>query len=240
MRASERFKREIVDTAAMLRHARNPMEAVYYGHMDRLADKWHHYLDIYDRHLGRFRNHPVHLLEIGIYCGGSLQIWRTYLGDQAVIHGIDIMPRCASFAEDRIIPHIGDEADVAFLSRVAQQMGRIDIVIDDASHLCANQISNFETLYPLVDANGVYMCEDTHTSYWNEFQGGLRDPRSFIEYSKRLIDKLHAWYIDDDPSAQDEGFARVTQAISFYDSIVVFEKRPKDPPIRCKVGWRQF
>ena len=223
----------------MLRNAANPMESLYYGHMDRLADKWHHYLDIYDRHLSRFRGRPVHVLELGIFCGGSLQIWKKYFGDQAVIHGIDIEPRCAGFAEDRVIPHIGDEADTAFLKRVAQQMGRIDIVIDDASHLNPNQISNFETLYPLVHDNGVYLCEDTHTSYWSEYHGGLRTPGSFIEYGKRLVDKLHAWYIDD-KSAQDETFARMTQSISFYNSIVVFEKRKKDTPFRCKVGWRQF
>ena len=240
MRNRDEFKRPYVDAAAMLKSASNPMEVAYYGHSDRLANKWHHYLEIYDRHLARFRDRPVNMLELGIFCGGSLQIWKKYFGNEAVISGIDIEPRCANFAEDRIVTYVGDEADTGFLQRVARQLGRIDIVIDDASHLNPNQIHNFETLYPLVDENGVYVCEDTHTSYWSDYHGGLRAPGSFIEYAKRLVDRLHAWYVDGDTESKDETFARMTHAIHFYDSMVIFEKRRKDLPFQNKIGWRQF
>jgi hypothetical protein len=91
-------------------------------------------------------------------------------------------------------------------------------------------------LYPLIDANGVYICEDTRTSYWSHYGAGYRKPDSFIEYAKGLVDRLHAWYIEDEAIARDETFARMTLGIFFYDSMVVFEKRTKSVPFQCSVG----
>src|SRR5438067_13766465 len=39
--------------------------------------KWLHYFDIYDRHFSRFRGEAVHVLEIGVYSGGSLEMSRA-------------------------------------------------------------------------------------------------------------------------------------------------------------------
>jgi hypothetical protein len=121
---------------------------------------------------------------------------------------------------------------------VVDQMGGVDVVIDDASHRGSDQITSFEVLYPLVDVNGVYICEDTRASYWRQYGGGYRKPGSFIEYAKGLVDPLHAWYIEDKATARDETFARMTLGIFFYDSIVVFEKRAKSMPFQCSVGRR--
>jgi len=225
-----------IDRDEMLARAANPLEAIYYRHEGRVAHKWHHYLELYDRHLGRFRGRPVRILELGIWHGGSLQIWKSYFGEHAIIHGIDIDPGCERFTEAQIVPHAGSQADGDLLRRLVEQMGGVDVVIDDASHIGIDQIASFETLYPLVDANGVYICEDTRAAYWSRYQGGYRKAGTFIEYSKSLVDQLHAWYIEDDTADRDEAFARMTLGISFYDSMVVFEKRPKDVPFQCTVG----
>ena len=42
--------------------------------------KWLHYFDIYERHLHRFRNRKPVMLEIGVFDGGSLRMWRDYFG----------------------------------------------------------------------------------------------------------------------------------------------------------------
>jgi len=222
--------------AEMLARATNPMEATYYRHDGHDALKWHHYLEAYDRHLGRFRGQAVHVLEIGIYRGGSLQIWKSYFGERAIVHGIDIDPNCARVAEERVVPHIGDQADVDFLRRVIREMGRVDVLIDDGGHHSALQIATFEALYPLVDPNGVYVCEDTRASYWNQYGGGYRKPGTFIEYAKALVESLHVWYVEEDGIARDETFARMTLGIFFYDSMVVVEKRPRGAPVQYRVG----
>ena len=55
-----------------------------------VVNKWHHYIPIYERYFGRFRGQSVRFLEIGVSMGGSLQMWRKYLGDDAILFGIDI------------------------------------------------------------------------------------------------------------------------------------------------------
>jgi hypothetical protein len=236
LRALRRVHINELERDEMLARASNPFEALYYGHRGRVACKWHHYLEPYDRHLGRFRGRPVRVLELGILQGGSLQLWKSYFGEHAIIHGIDIDPACAKFSEARVVPHIGSQADTGFLKRVVEQMGGVDVIIDDASHKGCDQIASFELLYPLLDPNGVYICEDTRSAYWSQYDGGYRKPGTFIEYAKGLIDRLHAWYIEDEEIARDESFARMTLGIFFYDSLVVLEKRAKSVPFQYTIG----
>lgn len=64
--------------------------------------KWRHYFEVYDRHLGRFRDRPVRVLEIGIYSGGSLQMWRNYFGPGCEIYGIDIESACKAYENESV------------------------------------------------------------------------------------------------------------------------------------------
>ena len=124
----------------------------------------------------------------------------------------------------------------SLLGKVLDEIGGIDVVVDDGSHIWTHQIATFEFLYPRLSATGTYICEDVHTSYWPEFSGDHAGP-SFIEYCKKLLDDLHATYrLDDD--APDETFARITNSISFYDSMVVLERRNKPAPRHVTVGHR--
>jgi hypothetical protein len=69
---------------------------------------------------------------------------------------------------------------------------------------------------------GVYMVEDLHTAYWDEFEGGLRKPSTFIELSKNLVDELNADHSRGVLPATE--FTKSTLSMHFYDSIVVFER----------------
>ena len=42
------------------------------------------------------------MVEIGVSSGGSLEMWRTHLGAEAHIHGIDIEEACRVYEADRI------------------------------------------------------------------------------------------------------------------------------------------
>jgi len=135
--------------------------------------KWKHYFEIYDRHFSKYRGTDVHVVEFGVFHGGSLQMWKNYFGPQAKIYGIDINPHCKQLEEDRIEILIGDQEDRKFLQSVAEAIPRIDILIDDGGHTMKQQINTFEELFPRIEKNGVYLCEDLHTSYWREYGGGL-------------------------------------------------------------------
>ncbi len=131
-----------------------------------LIHKWRHYFEIYDRHFSKYRGTDVNVLEIGVYHGGSLQMWKNYFGTDARIYGIDINPDCARFEEDQIQIIIGDQADRDFLGKVAADLPQVDVLIDDGGHTMVQQQNTFEVMFPLVAPDGVYLCEDLHTSYW--------------------------------------------------------------------------
>jgi 23S rRNA U2552 (ribose-2'-O)-methylase RlmE/FtsJ len=152
----------------------NDLEQYFYDNTGRLIHKWRHYFEIYDRHFARFRGTAVTLVEIGVFHGGSLQMWKHYFGPAATIVGVDIDPACKSMEEEQIKILIGDQADRNFLRTLAQTLPRIDIVLDDGGHFMQQQITTFEELFPRIDPNGVYLCEDLHTSYWKRYGGGYR------------------------------------------------------------------
>jgi hypothetical protein len=188
----------------------------------RLIHKWKHYFPIYERHFREFVYKPVTFIEIGCGRGGSLQMWKRYLGPHARIVGIDILPECKGFEEDQIEIRIGAQQDLQFLENVIAEFGAPDIVLDDGSHVMSHVIASFQFLYPRVAKNGVYMVEDLHTAYWEEYEGGLRKPTTFIELSKNLLDELNA---DHSRGALvPTEFTQTTLSMHFYDSVVVFEK----------------
>jgi len=218
----------------------NPLRDYFATNPGRLIDKWEHYFDTYHRHLQRFRGKPVTLVEIGVFHGGSLQMWKHYLGPQARIVGVDINPRALSLAEPGIEVVIGDQADARFLADLGTRMGRIDVLIDDGGHTMAQQIRTVQGLYEAVADDGVVLVEDAHTSYWKEYGGGFRNPYSFIEFSKQLVDQLNAWHSRDPNSFAPNAFTQNTRSIHFYDSVVIFEKGAHPQPRPCQSGTPSF
>jgi hypothetical protein len=198
--------------------------------------KWMHYFEIYDQHLARFRDTDVHLVEIGVYHGGSLRMWKNYFGERATLTGVDINPDCRQLEEDQIGIIIGDQSDRNFLHALTSTLPRIDVLIDDGSHTRDGQVATFEVLYPHISPHGLYICEDLHSSYWIDYGGGARKKGTFIEYSKNLIDQIHAWHSEDAGRLSVSEFTRTTYALHFYDSMLVIEKRPIVKPFHRMTG----
>ena len=211
----------------------SPIEHIFYGQSHNICQKWRHYFSIYETHFSRYRGQRLRFLEIGVSHGGSLDMWKQYFGPRASIIGVDNDPACRRFHGDQVEIIIGDQGDPAFLASLAKQVGEIDAILDDGGHRMDQQILSFEHLYPLVKDSGVYMCEDVHTSYDSSHGGGLGKPDTFIEYMKSRIDDLHGWY-GGTPALTS--VARTTRSISFYDSIVVLEKKRFDGPCYVEVG----
>jgi hypothetical protein len=210
------------------------LHRIYYANTGAQVCKWRGYLDVYDRHLRRFRGTKVRLLEIGVSRGGSLQVWRNYLGNDAVIFGIDVNPACAGLGGGFAEVRIGSQTDAAFLRSVVGEMGGLDVVIDDGSHIASHQRTSFETLFPLIEQSGVYICEDAHSAYWRgPYEGGYRRRTSFIELCKDIVDDLHA---DFHGRAERLPHAhRTISGVHFYNSIIVIEKHPQSRPMYVAV-----
>jgi hypothetical protein len=205
----------------------NPLWEYFLHNRGHLIHKWHHYFDIYHNHFRRYRGQPVTLLEIGVFHGGSLQMWKKYFGSKAKIYGVDIDPRCKELEEDQIEIFIGDQADREFLRELKDKIGVVDIVIDDGGHTMLQQMTAFEELFPVVGETGIYLVEDLHTSYWEEYGGGYKANGSFIEYAKGLIDNINAWH-SRDPKLVPDDLTKSITGIHFYDSVLVVEKYPNN------------
>lgn len=211
----------------------NDLERFFFLEKHNIMTKWLHYFEIYDRHFQKFRNKPVTVLEIGVFGGASMQMWKEYFGPQARIIGIDIDPDCKAYEDEQIEIFIGSQEDRDFLRRVKEEVGSVDILIDDGGHTMIQQIITFEEMYDWIDKNGVYLCEDLHTSYWKRYGGGFRNKDTFIEYSKNFIDKINAWH-SQTAELNIDSFTKSTHSLHYYDSILAIEKREVDPPLSVK------
>jgi hypothetical protein len=193
----------------------------FLSHVGPIAHKWTHYFPVYEAHLAKYRNRPMLMWEIGVGEGGSLQLWKGYLGPLAQIIGLDLLDK-TECEEEQIAIRTGHQADPVFLQSVLDEFGAPDVVIDDGSHMMDDVGATFAYLYPRISPVGVYIVEDLHTAYWSEFGGGLGEPGSFIEMAKGLIDELNADHARGALAAT--AFTASTLSMHFYDSMVVFER----------------
>jgi len=214
----------------------NDLEKYFNNNKKNLIHKWDHYFEIYDKHFSPFRNKRPVILEIGIAQGGSLQMWREYFGKKATIIGVDINPECKKFEEDGIAVYIGSQENREFLRALKKMIPKVDILIDDGGHTMNQQITTFEELYSHIDNNGVYLCEDLHTSYWKDYGGGYKEKGTFIEYSKDFIDYINAWHSQQKDLLDISEFTKTTFSLHFYDSVLVIEKRKRNKPCHHMTG----
>ncbi len=213
----------------------NDLERYFRQNDKRLIMKWPHYFEAYERHFGRYRNEEIVILEIGVAHGGSLQMWRSYFGPKAKIYGVDIDPRCKELEEDNIEIFIGSQSDRKFLRELKSKLPKVDILIDDGGHSMQQQIVTFEELFDIVKTDGVYLCEDLHTSYWLTYGGGYKRRGTYIEYSKKFVDWLNAWHSEQKNLFVNE-FTRTVNSIHYYDSMIFVEKRLREKPFAEKTG----
>lgn len=206
---------------------------LFLNNKDRPIHKWIHYFPIYERFFAQFVNKSIIFIEIGVYRGGSMRMWRKYFGPYATIIGIDIEPACSQFADKMTYIEIGDQKDQAFLERVLEKYGEPDIVLDDGSHTQEDIWGAFQYLYPHIRNNGIYFVEDLHTCYWPSYGGGLGKSDTFIEKSKDFIDLLNSYHFCNDAHITE--FARTTHSICYFDSICVFEKMTHSRPYALEI-----
>ncbi len=216
----------------------NPLFAFFGTHRaGKVIDKWVHYFPIYHRHLAPFRGRPISMLEIGVYRGGSMQMWRDYFGSEATLVGVDVDHTATLFGSDADTIEIGDQSDPDFLRHINDEYGPFDIIVDDGGHFMQQQIISIETLFPLLSDGGVYIVEDTHTSYWADWDGGDQRPGTFIEWSKNRLDHLHSYHRDVE---LDPVWARQLTGLHAYDSVVVFDKGTHLAPFAEQTGNAEF
>jgi len=198
--------------------------------------KWRHYFEPYQRHLAKFVGKASALVEIGVYSGGSLSMWRSYLGPDCHVHGIDIEPACKVYETDGISIEIGDQGDRAFWAQFRERVPHVDIVIDDGGHSPEQQILTLEERLPHLRPGGVLMIEDIHGN-----------SNRFTQYALGLVDELNesAEETPDIYGYVATAYQRAIHSIHFYPYLLVIEKHASAGPSRFEAPkhgseWQPF
>jgi len=183
--------------------------------------KWEHYFEIYHRHLAKFVGRKVDVLEIGIYSGGSVEMWRSYFGENSHIYGIDIENACKAYENDHVSVFIGDQADRIFWSIFKKSVKGVDILIDDGGHKPEQQQITLEEMLPHLRPGGVYLCEDIHGTFnrFSAFATGLVNELNSMNVMPGTLDQISVTQ-----------FQSAIHSIHFYPYLVVIEKHLVSPP----------
>lgn len=122
----------------------------------------HDYLRKYEFFLKQFRNYEFTFLELGVLNGASLRTWEEYFPFVKII-GVDINEKALEYKTDRIDVVIGDLQDREFIKSLTRHLP--SVIVDDASHFWDDQLRALFILYPAMPVGGVYIMEDTHSSF---------------------------------------------------------------------------
>lgn len=203
------------------------------------TDKYgaHFYTPHYQLHLSRFRLKRINFLELGVggYSnplggGHSLRMWKSYF-PFAKIASIDIYDK--SFHEqNRIKIYKGSQTDEKILNKIDSEAGPFDIIIDDGSHVNEHVIKTFEILFPKLRKGGIYVIEDTQTSYWESYGGtsnNFNKEGTIYHFFKSLIDGLNyqEFMIDD---YQKTYYDNTIISMHFYHNMIFIYKGDNNEP----------
>jgi len=246
---------------------KNNLKKIFLNHKGKISDKWELYINEWDKIFSTYHDKDVNLFEIGVHNGGSLEIWADYFKNAKQIVGCDIDEACRKleFEDPRVSVIIGDVNTDSVEAAVKALAKNFDIIIDDGSHSSSDIIRAFSRYFNILNPGGLYIIEDLHASYWDEFNGGLHYPFSAISFFKRLVDipNFEHWRNNQSPDDFLTSFAKhyntnfdnfefnTIHKIEFLNSLCIIHKRyPKENKLgnRMVVGeiesvsdnWKRF
>jgi hypothetical protein len=146
------------------------------------------YFPAYVEMFGHLVNKKSVFIETGILDGGSLFMWRDWLGPEARIIGIDLNPESVKWREFGFEIFIGDQGDPEFWKKTLKEIGNFDALLDDGGHQSFQQIVTAIEAIKFINKNCVIAVEDTATSFMNDF--AAHGNFSFLEYAKDSTDIL--------------------------------------------------
>ncbi len=219
-----------------------------YQIMDTLAlnagtDKssaFHNYTSVYSKYFDKIKNDRLVFLEIGIYKGDSVKLWENYFPN-ADLHFIDITSEYIQYNSTRSHYHFLNQKNVLALEALGKDVGPFDIIIDDGGHTMTQQITSFKALFPFVKPGGMYVIEDLHTSYWNQYGGigSFENPiggkGTTVGFLQELVDSVNfvgaSTECADFDKANASLLSRMTkyqkhiESIHFHSSLCIIIKR---------------
>jgi len=107
----------------------------------KLSIKNDSYFDTYESIFNSYVGKPITFMEIGVFKGGSLHMWKEYFGDAARIIGVDLNPIALELEKDGFEIYIGNQESADFWLDLKSKVGDVDIILDDGGHKNGQQIA---------------------------------------------------------------------------------------------------
>lgn len=130
----------------------------------------HGYLPIYDKLFSCMRTATMSMLEIGVWTGSSILMWRDYFQNGTIV-GLDInFDKCridlTQKENKNVFLYTCDQSKHRKLVEcVCEMRKKYDIIIDDGSHDSSHQQISMITLWPWLKFGGTYVIEDLHVCF---------------------------------------------------------------------------
>jgi hypothetical protein len=144
----------------------------------------HGFIQYYETLLGHLRNEHINFLEIGVFYGSSIKMWRDYFIN-GTIYGIDTFEGIQGNGMIFDNPtHFYDYWKSSNLERVKlikcdqskenelydfvkyckENNITFDVILDDGSHMMKDQQVTLDILFDVLKDGGFYIMEDIHSS----------------------------------------------------------------------------
>ena len=191
----------------------------YFKKSKFFSSKHKNYFQIYDTLFSKYRNKKITFVEIGIFSGGSLFMWRNFFGRKAKIIGIELNPEAKKFEKYGFKIEIGNQSSKEFWKKFFLKYGKVDIILDDGGHTNYQQIITANNCIPKIKDDGMLVVEDVHTSYMKK-KWYNPSKYSFINFSKKLIDDINSRF----PGLKQFNYSlkKYIYSIEHFESITVF------------------
>lgn len=173
---------------------------------------YHNYLHFYEKYFNKYRHTLSNFLEIGLWEGESIKMWREYFTTGNIV-GADILDLSHIQLKNTSI-HVCDQSDrEQLLQLISKTYNDFDIIIDDGGHMMHQQQITLGYLFKYLNSGGIFVIEDLHTSGNSAYTrpGDTETLQMLIDYSETgelysncmtdseisyLVDNINSIYIE--------------------------------------------
>ena len=196
-----------------------------------LSDKVNHhrYDRFYPLFLESLRDQEFNMLEIGVWGGGSLQLWEEYFS-KAYIHGVDINYDSYEGSSERFTLHKFDQSNPNDLKKIVETVPKCKFIIDDGSHHPYHQFITFIELFEnLLEPGGVYIVEDIECNYWQNPKSNIYGYEigyfNTLDYFKNTLDQINSEF------SNQKNHLNISTVTFAHNCIIITKQTPEETEI---------
>jgi hypothetical protein len=181
------------------------------------------YFENYESAFEGLQKRNLVVVEVGVLDGGSLEMWQSFFGSTSRIIGIEKNPKAVELRSLGFEIFIADQESKADLRKVFEEIGPIDVFIDDGGHTAKGQIISSLVAAKYVRDGGFIIIEDTHSSFATDF--GMPHKYSFANWVHQVADLMDQAYLVNKGLNDQKSFKKYSaELVEFVSHVHVVTK----------------